>query len=201
VTPKQERFVAEYLIDLNATQAAIRAGYRRKNAESVAAHLLKKSQVATAVREGKTRQLAKAELSAARVLEEYRRVAFFNVKALVKPDGSHKQLHELTDEESAALAEYETIIKNAKAGDGHVDEVLRPRPWNKLEALRDLAKHFSLLVEKQDINVNVNITTRLQAGRKRVAALRGKPQGVVDSPSVRVLSAGPNGVSDGAARK
>jgi phage terminase small subunit len=201
VTPKQERFVAEYLIDLNATQAAIRAGYSEKAATAVASRMLTDANVATAVREGKARQLAKAELSAARVLEEYRRVAFFNVKALVKPDGSHKQLHELTDEESAALAEYETIIKNAKAGDGHVDEVLRPRPWNKLEALRDLAKHFSLLVEKQDINVNVNITTRLQAGRKRVAALRGKPQGVVDSPSVRVLSAGTQDVSNGAARK
>jgi phage terminase small subunit len=200
VTPKQERFVAEYLIDLNATQAAIRAGYSRKGAEANSMRLLRDDRVAAAVREGKARQLAKAELSAMRVLEEYRRIAFFNPKALVRPDGTYKGLNELTDEEAAALAEHEAIIKNAKAGDGHTDEVLRPRQWNKIEALRDLAKHFSLLVEKQDININVHLTTQLQDARRRFSEHQ-RAQGVVDSPSVRVLPEGEAAASNGAARK
>jgi phage terminase small subunit len=157
MTPKQERFVAEYLIDLNATQAAIRAGYSAKTANEQAARLLANVSVAEAVQEGKAQQLAKAGLSAARVLEEYRRIAFFNPKALIREDGTHKGIHELSDEDAAALADYEAIIKNAKAGDGHTDEVLRPRAWNKIEALRDLAKHFSLLVEKKEITGELTI--------------------------------------------
>lgn len=49
MTPKQERFVAEYLIDLNATQAAIRAGYSEKTAYSIGHELLKKPEVASLV--------------------------------------------------------------------------------------------------------------------------------------------------------
>ena len=51
---KQQRFVEEYMIDLNATQAAIRAGYSVKNAASIGAQLLKKTQVQRAIaREGR----------------------------------------------------------------------------------------------------------------------------------------------------
>ena len=49
LTPKQQRFVEEYLIDLNATQAAIRAGYSEKTADSIGLQLLRKTQVAEAI--------------------------------------------------------------------------------------------------------------------------------------------------------
>ena len=49
LTAKQERFVAEYLIDLNATQAAIRAGYSEKTADQYGHQLLKKTSVAAAI--------------------------------------------------------------------------------------------------------------------------------------------------------
>jgi phage terminase small subunit len=55
MTPKQERFVAEYLVDCNATQAAIRAGYSAKTAESKGAHLVKDSQVSAAIAERKAK--------------------------------------------------------------------------------------------------------------------------------------------------
>lgn len=50
LTPKQERFVAEYLIDLNATQAAIRAGYSAKTAGQIGEQNLKKLEIAAAVK-------------------------------------------------------------------------------------------------------------------------------------------------------
>lgn len=49
LTPKQQRFVEEYLIDLNATQSAIRAGYSEKTADSIGLQLLRKTQVAEAI--------------------------------------------------------------------------------------------------------------------------------------------------------
>lgn len=68
LTPKQERFVAEYLIDLNATQAAIRAGYSEKTAGQVGFENLKKPEIADAIaaKAGKTAE--KLDLSAERVL-------------------------------------------------------------------------------------------------------------------------------------
>ncbi|NGP40968.1 terminase small subunit [Acinetobacter sp. GC2] len=51
LTDKQQRFVDEYLIDLNATQAAIRAGYSEKTADSIGLQLLRKTQVAEAIEE------------------------------------------------------------------------------------------------------------------------------------------------------
>lgn len=68
--PRQQRFVEEYLVDSNATQAAIRAGYSRKTAYSQGHRLLKNAEVADAVREGRTRIAEKAELNSAWVVAE-----------------------------------------------------------------------------------------------------------------------------------
>ena len=56
LTPKQERFVAEYLIDLNATQAAIRAGYSQKTAGQIGEQNLKKLEIAEAVKKAMGRR-------------------------------------------------------------------------------------------------------------------------------------------------
>ena len=69
LTDKQRRFVAEYLIDLNATQAAIRAGYSAKTAYSIGQENLNKPEIAAQVAAGARQQVAKAEISAQDVLE------------------------------------------------------------------------------------------------------------------------------------
>ena len=70
LTPRQERFVAEYLVDLNATQAAIRAGYSQRTAKQQGAHQLTKVDVAAAVAKGAARTLGKLEVTQERVLRE-----------------------------------------------------------------------------------------------------------------------------------
>ncbi len=69
LTEKQKRFVAEYLIDLNATQAAIRAGYSSKTADKIGAQLLGKTWVADAVALGAQKRIRKAEVTAQDVIE------------------------------------------------------------------------------------------------------------------------------------
>lgn len=75
LTPKQERFVAEYLIDLNATQAAIRAGYSKKTAHVIGHETLKKPEVAAALNAARVKASEKAELSVGWVLDRLRTVA------------------------------------------------------------------------------------------------------------------------------
>ena len=63
LTAKQERFVAEYLIDLNATQAAIRAGYKEKSAYAVGAENLRKPQIAEAIAKAQAARSERTEVT------------------------------------------------------------------------------------------------------------------------------------------
>ena len=69
LTPKQQRFVEEYLVDLNATQAAIRAGYSERNADKIGSELLGKTRVAEAIREAKQERSERVQMTQDSVLE------------------------------------------------------------------------------------------------------------------------------------
>lgn len=73
--PRQARFVAEYLIDLNATQAAIRAGYKPKGAQVHGSRLLSNAMVAKAIQEGQGARAAALKLEAEDVLREWVTIA------------------------------------------------------------------------------------------------------------------------------
>jgi phage terminase small subunit len=72
LTPKQQRFVEEYLIDLNATQAAIRAGYSKKNADKIGSQLLGKTRVAASIRDAQEKRTRRTEITADYVLTTIR---------------------------------------------------------------------------------------------------------------------------------
>lgn len=152
MTDKEQRFIAEYLVDLNATQAAIRAGYSEKTANRIASRLLSKVDISAEIAVRKAKQLAKADLTATRVLEELRRLAFSDVRKLFDEQGDLRPLGELSDEDAAAIAGLEVIIKNAKAGDGQTDTIHKIKVWDKTRSLEMLAKHFALLTERVDVS-------------------------------------------------
>ena len=169
---KHAQFVAEYLIDLNATQAAIRAGYSAKTAASQGERLLRNAEIATAVSDGQRKRLDSAELSATRVLEEMRRLAFSDVRDLFDEQGKLRPIHTLTREQSAAIAGLEVIIKNAEAGDGHMDTVHKIKVWDKPRTLEMLGKHFKLLTDQISITTDDANIQRLLDGRQRAAKAR-----------------------------
>ncbi len=148
LTPKQERFVSEYLIDLNATQAAIRCGYSANGASVTGSRLLANPKIAELVARGRAAQLESNDLTANRVLEEYRRLAFINRKDFYDAHGNLKPITEWTDAMGAAASDVETIVKNVAAGDKHTDTIHKLKLWDKTRALNDLAKHFALLTER-----------------------------------------------------
>ena len=88
LTPKQAAFVQEYLIDKNATQAAIRARYSAKTANEQAARLLAKVSISDAISAALKEQEQRTQITADRVLEQYARMAFFDLRTLYKTDGS-----------------------------------------------------------------------------------------------------------------
>ena len=157
LTPKQQRFVAEYLIDLNATQAAIRCGYSAKTAKQQGSRLLTHVDIQAAVAEKATRQLETVDLSATRILEEMRRLALADVRGLFDEHGNLRPLHLLTDEQAASVAGVEVIIKNAKAGDGQTDTVHKIKVWDKPKALEMLGKHLGLFQERVEHSGGIDV--------------------------------------------
>jgi phage terminase small subunit len=160
MTPKQERFVAEYLIDLNATAAAKRAGYSDKTARAIGHENLTKPDIAAAVAEGKARQLDSMEVTAERVLRELARLAFSDIRGVFDENGGLLKPHELSDDVARMIASIEvTKERSYKKGDDEtvIEYVSRVRTVDKLGALNTLAKHLKLLTDRVEHSADVTL--------------------------------------------
>jgi phage terminase small subunit len=102
LTPKQSMFVKEYLVDLNATQAAIRAGYSAKTAGSVGNENLQKPEIATAIQAAMDKRSQKTEITA-----EYVLTGIKNVTERCADEGDNHN-------PQAALKGYELLGKHLK---------------------------------------------------------------------------------------
>jgi phage terminase small subunit len=139
--PKQARFVQEYVLDLNGTQAAIRAGYAAQSAAVTASQLLRFPKVAAAVDEALAARARRCDVTADRVLLELARVAYADPRDLFDATGRLKPPTALEDRIAPAVAGIEVI---AKAGDdGATIHKIRLAP--KVEAPKTLAQHLGMM--------------------------------------------------------
>ena len=119
---RQRRFVAEYLLDLNATQAAVRAGYSARSAYSTGERMLRNAEVAAAIAEAQAARSRRTEVTADRVVLELARVAFGDPRRVMSwgPGGVKlRPSAELADEEAAIVAEVaETTTKEGRLAPG-----------------------------------------------------------------------------------
>lgn len=172
LTAKQQMFCDEYLIDLNATQAAIRAGYSAKNAGKIGPELLGKTRIQNYINIRKKERTRRTELSQDNVLKELAYIAFCDVtdytkviekELMVEIDGTMCKIldedgnpvmyktvepvltDELTDEQKKALA----VIQ--KGRDGFVI-----KPYDKIRALELLGKHMGMFTEKVEVSTENN---------------------------------------------
>lgn len=154
LTNKQSMFVKEYLIDLNATQAAIRAGYSGKTAEAAASRLLTKVNIQSAIQAQMDKRAAKIEISAERVLQEIAKMAFANVQDLYDEHGILKPISELPRDVAATVQSVKVNLTETCA----VQEV---KLWDKKGSLELLGKHLVLFTDKHEhsgsLDVNLNI--------------------------------------------
>ena len=151
LTAFEERFVAEYLVDLNATAAYRRAGRNAKNASVVAYELLGRPRVADAVAAGRKRLLAKVEVDQNRVLESVNRAMLSDVRRLVGETGAFKQLHELDDETAGAIESVELEYITTYSGRGKnrrpvlVPVIKKIKMASKTEARAQAMRYLGLL--------------------------------------------------------
>ncbi len=149
LTPKQAAFVQEYLVDLNATQAAIRAGYSKRTARAIGAENLTKPDIAVAIATAKIERSKRTEITADRVLEELARVGFADVRDLFEWDEERAAFvpsAQLTEEQAAAVASVKAETTRTTAQDGRVETriKLELKTHDKLGALREMGKHLGV---------------------------------------------------------
>lgn len=137
VTDKQERFCEEYMIDLNATQAAIRAGYSPKTANEQAARLLVNVSVQDRLAQLQAEQSRRTGVSADRVVRELARIAFANASDLIDPETASVKLDASRDD----LAAIQSVKVKTFGEDGLEHEV---KLADKLKALDLLGRHLGM---------------------------------------------------------
>lgn len=145
LTAKQQRFIDEYLVDLNATQAAIRAGYSEKAARVTAAKMLTNANIQTAIQKRQNELQNKLGVTQERVIQELAAIAFANGTDFAKVVGAGVAVaiptEQLSPEKLPAIAG----IKQTQDG-------VEIKLHNKVRALELLGKHLGMFTEKVEVN-------------------------------------------------
>ena len=146
LTPKQARFVDEYLIDLCATKAAIRAGYSKKRADAIGYENLRKPEIKKAIQERQKALRDKLEISQEKVLREYAKVAFYDVRTLFDNNSRLINIKDLDDNSAAIIAgvDNEELFEGKGKDRVRAGTLRKIKFLNKLDALEALGKHLGL---------------------------------------------------------
>ncbi|MBN9402233.1 MAG: terminase small subunit [Burkholderiales bacterium] len=196
------RFVDEYLVDMNATQAAIRAGYSAKTAYAQGQRLLKKAEVQAAISAGMAARSQRTKITQDMVLEELAKLAFSDPRAFFREDGTLKHPQELDDRSAAALAQFEVREEferedpdEAAEAQPHGGELRRQYgrkrlagyttkvKWaDKRAALVDIGKHLGMFIDRKEIRMgelerasDEDLARRIAAAAQQVADIEGVP--------------------------
>lgn len=182
LTAKQNCFVQEYLVDLNATQAATRAGYSEKTAYSAGQRLLKNVEIQKAITAAKSKRSSRTEITADRVLQELARIGFADIRnavawgrSPVDTEADEAQPNKLgiypvelmpsnqmDDDTAAAVSE----VSLTKTG-------IKIKLHDKLGALEKIGKHLGMFDgkggdENEAPTLNINITSNAPVNDVRV---------------------------------
>lgn len=145
ITEKQKKFVEEYLIDLNATQAAIRAGYSIKNAGKIGHELLEKTRISNEVTKKIAERSRRTGINADRVLIELAKIAFVNADDVIESKDATLKENASRDD----LAAIQSIKVKTFGEDGVEREI---KLADKLKALDMLGRHLGMWNDKLQVS-------------------------------------------------
>lgn len=147
LTPNQRLFLAEYLIDRNATRAykEVYKNVTDRTAITNGNKLLTNTYIQAAIAKSLEKQEKRLEISADKTVLETARLAFSDLRKFFKEDGSLIPIHELDDHAAAAISSVEVVVDK----DGQT--VHKIKLWDKNSALEKLGKHFKVFVERKEV--------------------------------------------------
>lgn len=145
MTKKQKRFVEEYLIDLNATQAAIRAGYSPDTAKSIGSENLTKPDIQARIAKTMAERSKRTGVNADRVVTELAKIAFVNASDVIDADTATLK-SDAAPEDTAAI---QSVKVKTFGEDGLEREI---KMADKLKALELLGKHLGMFKDKVELS-------------------------------------------------
>jgi phage terminase small subunit len=138
---KHAAFEREYLVDLNATQAAIRAGYSKKTAGSQGQRLLKNVEIKARIDAALLKRAARVEVTADDVLRELKRIAFADPSKVLGENGYLLTMNEMPEDVRRTISSVDL------SGDGGT----KIKFWDKTKGLELLGKHLKLFTDKTEL--------------------------------------------------
>ncbi len=150
MTPKQRLFIDEYMIDRNATQAAIRAGYHPK----MAAQLIAKPSIKDAIDEAIAIQSRRTGITVERILQELAKVAFLNPIDVIDMDEATLRGDANRDDTAAIQS---VRIKRIPTENGDIVE-REVKVYNKVDALHKLGQQLGMFKNEIDLSIQGKIT-------------------------------------------
>ena len=154
LTPKQARFVEEYLIDLNATQAAIRAGYSPETAQQTGSENLSKPVISSKISKAMAERSKRTGVNQDRIVLELAKIAFVNPGEVVDTETATIREGATSDDTAAIQSVKVKTIPTKDGGEGTEREI---RFNDKLKALELLGKHCGMWNDKLNVNVNLPV--------------------------------------------
>lgn len=148
LTQKQRLFVDEYLIDLNATQAAIRAGYSPNNADKIGSELLGKTRVSDAIKTAMAERSKRTGINQDRILMELAKIALVNPENVVNFDEATIR-EDALPEDLAAVASVKVKRFPTKDGEGIEREI---KFYDKTKALDLAGRHLGMFKDKLELS-------------------------------------------------
>ena len=170
LTPKQEKFVDEYLKDLNATKAAIRAGYSRRSANNIGPGNLLKPIIQQAIQERRDELKASTQMDQEWVLERYKRLIEYHIDDFYDDEGNLRPLSEIPKDALYAIcgfknAKHSEIIKYKTGTVKKVNSLLQKfKMPNKKDVLDSIGKYLGMFEKDNEQKrpiVPVQINVRL----------------------------------------
>ena len=171
MTGKQRRFVSAYLRDLNATNAAITAGYSPKTAYSIGQNLLKKVEIAQAIQAKSDKILQDIDISTERVLRGLGCLAFFDMRKLYDENGNLKNIRDLDFDTQLGLNGVEIEKLFDHYGKGQAKEVgttAKVKVADRGVNLERLGRYHKLFTDQLNVTVSGGLSERMEKARKRV---------------------------------
>lgn len=156
MTVKQKRFVEEYLIDLNATQAAIRAGYSADTAEQIGYQLLQKTSVSNEVAKAMAERSKRTGINQDRVLQELAKIGFAKITDVVDPETAKIKQDAVGDD----LA----CIQSIKIKPNEWGTEREVKLYDKKGALVDIGKHLGLFKDKLELDADMELNISIDYG-------------------------------------
>ncbi len=148
LTEKQRRFAAEYLIDLNGTQAAIRAGYSARTANEQASRMLANVSIQQAISEAMAERSKRTGVNQDRIVQELAKIAFLKITDVVDREGRIKE--NASEEDLACIESIKYKHSDTETGSSTEREV---KAASKLKAMELLGKHLRMWNDRLDVNV------------------------------------------------